>query len=62
MKPNRLSNVLAAVAAVIGGVVFVTELAYWLSHLRRPGPAPHIALAGLAIALLAGSLLARRDR
>ena len=38
MRANRLSNTIALAAAFLGGAVFITELANWLSHLRRPRP------------------------
>ena len=63
MRHAYTSRLLAVLAAVIGGIVSIAELSYWLTHLRRPGPAVYIALCGLAIVLLSAStLLAPRDR
>jgi hypothetical protein len=60
MSPNRVSTALAIVGGMIGGIVFISELAYWLAHLRHPGPAVYIALSGLAIMILSISQLTER--
>lgn len=56
----KTSVALAIAAAIIGGVVVVAEVSYWLSHPRRPGPAAYVALSGLGIVLLSISILANR--
>jgi hypothetical protein len=63
MKRRRLADVLAGMAAVMGGVAFVAEVVYWLSHLSRPGPAVHIALSALGVVFLSiAFLLQQQDR
>lgn len=57
MKNSYLSQVLAALAAAVGAVVVVLEVSYWVSHTHRAGPAPHIALCGAGILLLAAAQL-----
>jgi len=61
MKTNRISQVFAVLAAIAGAAVLVLESEYWLSHVHRPGPAPHITLCGAGILLLAIAQLTRRS-
>lgn len=61
MKTNGVSRVFAASAATAGSAVTVLESEYWLSHVHRPGPAPHIALCGAGILSLAIAQLTRKS-
>lgn len=58
MRRDGLSTLLAALAALLGGIVVFTEASYLLSH-ARPGPAAHILLCGAGVVLLAAAVMAR---
>ncbi len=61
MKINAIGPIFSILAAIAGAVVLLLETSYWLSHLHRPGPAPHIALCGGGVLLLAIAQLTKRS-
>jgi hypothetical protein len=53
------ARLLSVVAALVGVIVVLEEVGYWVSHPHRPGPSAYIALCALGILLLAAAQLLR---